>query len=59
MVHGDVLLTVLQKILNQLNSPIQCGTMVGTFIDKSNTVAAQKLLQKLLSSTYFINKNTY
>lgn len=59
MVHGDVLLNVLQKILNQLNSPIQCGTMTGTFIDKSNTVAAQKLLQKLLSSTYFINKNTY
>lgn len=59
MVHGDVLLNVLQKILNQLNSPIQCGTMSGTFIDKSNTVAAQRLLQDLLSSTYFINKNTY
>lgn len=59
MVHGDVLLNVLQKILNQLNSPIQCGTMTGTFIDKSYTVSAQKQLQDLLSSTYFIKKNTY
>lgn len=59
MVHGDVLLNILQKILNQLSSPIQCGTMTGTFLDKSNAVNAQKLLQELLSSTYFINKNTY
>lgn len=59
MVHGDVLLNILQKILNQLNSPIQCGTMTGTFLDKSNTVAAQRLLQDLLSSTYFMKKNTY
>lgn len=59
MVHGDVLLNVLQKILNQLSSPIQCGTMSGTFIDKSNINSAQRLLQKLLSSTYFIDKNTY
>lgn len=59
MVHGDVLLNILQKILNQLSSPIQCGSMTGTFLDKSNSVSAQKLLQELLSSTYFINKNTY
>lgn len=59
MVHGDVLLKILQKILNQLNSPIQCGTMSGTFIDKSNIASAQQLFQKLLSSTYFIDKNTY
>lgn len=59
MVHGDVLLNILQKILNQLNSPIQCGSMTGTFIDKSYTVSAQKQLQDLLSSTYFIKKNTY
>jgi hypothetical protein len=59
MVHGDVLLNVLQKILNQLNSPIQCGTMTGTFIDKSNALSAQQQLQDLLSSKYFINKNTY
>ena len=59
MVHGDVLLTILQKIINQLNGPIQCGTMSGTFIDKSNIASAQKLFQKLLSSKYFIDKNTY
>lgn len=59
MVHGDVLLTVLQKILNQLNTPIQCGTMTGTFIDKSNVSSAQRALQDLLSSKYFIDKNTY
>lgn len=59
MVHGDVLLNVLQQILNQLNKPIQCGTMTGTFIDKSNIINAQQLLQKLLSSKYFLEKNTY
>jgi hypothetical protein len=59
MVHGDVLLSVLQKILNQLNTPIQCGTMTGTFIDKSNISGAQRALQDLLSSKYFISKNTY
>ena len=56
MVHGDVLLTVLQKILNQLNTPIQCGTMSGTFLDRSNITAAQRELQKLLSKKYYINK---
>jgi len=56
MVHGDVLLTVLQKILNQLNTPIQCGTMSGTFLDRSNITAAQQELQKLLSKKYYINK---
>lgn len=59
MVHGDVLLTVLQRILNQLNMPIQCGTMTGTFTSKTNLIAAQQELQNLLSSTYFIDKNTY
>jgi hypothetical protein len=59
MVHGDVLLTVLQKILNQLNTPIQCGTMTGTFIDKTNISSAQTSLSELLSSRYFIDKNTY
>jgi hypothetical protein len=59
MVHGDVLMQLLQKILNQLNTPIQCGTMAGTFIDKSNTISAQNLMQQLLSSKYFMKKNTY
>lgn len=56
MVHGDVLLKVLQKILSQLNSPIQCGTMVGTFIDKSSVTAAQRELKNLLSQKYYLTK---
>lgn len=56
MVHGDVLLNVLQKILNQLSSPIQCGTMVGTFIDQSNKISAQQELQNLLSQKYYLTK---
>ena len=59
LVHGDVLLNILQKILNQLGQPIQCGTNVGTFIDSSNITAAQTQFKELLSSTYFMNKNTY
>ena len=56
MVHGDVLLNVLQKILNQLNKPIQCGTMTGTFLDRSSIASAQLELQNLLSHKYYINK---
>jgi hypothetical protein len=56
MVHGDILLKVLQKILNQLSLPIQCGTMVGTFVDQSNRIAAQQELQNLLSQKYYLSK---
>jgi hypothetical protein len=56
MVHGDVLLNVMQKILNQLSSPIQCGTMVGTFVDRSNIAAAQQELKNLLSQKYYLTK---
>ena len=56
MVHGDVLLSVLQKILGQLSAPIQCGTMVGTFIDQSNRIAAQQELKNLLSQKYYLSK---
>jgi len=56
MVHGDVLLHVLQKILNQLNTTIQCGTMSGTFLNRSNIDSAQRDLQNLLSQKYYINK---
>ena len=58
MVHGNVLLNVLQQILNQLNMPIQCGSMAGTFLDKSALTSAQNQLQELLSSKYFIQKKT-
>ena len=56
MVHGDVLLRLLQKILHQLNTPIQCGTMSGTFLNRSNIDSAQRDLQNLLSQKYYINK---
>lgn len=59
LVHGDVLLNILQKILNQLVQPIQCGSAQGTFINKNNLQSAQKELQNLLNSKYFITKETY
>jgi hypothetical protein len=59
MVHGDILLETLQAILNQLRTPIQCGTMTGTFLSTSQITRAQKNLQELLSSKYFISKETY
>jgi hypothetical protein len=59
MVHGDILLETLQAILNQLRTPIQCGTMTGTFLSTSQITRAQKKLQELLSSKYFISKETY
>jgi hypothetical protein len=59
MVHGDVLIQILQKILNQLSMPILCGTALGQFADRTNLQAAQQQLKDLLSSTYFIQKNTY
>jgi hypothetical protein len=52
MVHGEVLLEVLQSIINQLNTMIQCGSSVGTFINLSYANKAQKQLQELLSSQY-------
>lgn len=59
LVHGDVLMNVLQNILNQLNQPIQCGAVQGTFINKAPIVTAQRQLQQLLNSKYFITKETY
>lgn len=58
MVHGNVLESILQKILNQLKSPIQCGTMSGTFLDTSAINSAQSQLKQLKNSKYFITKNT-
>ena len=52
LVHGEVLLEVLQSIINQLNTMIQCGSSVGTFINLSYANKAQKQLQELLSSQY-------
>jgi len=52
MVHGEVLLEVLQSIINQLNTMVQCGSSTGTFINLSYANKAQKQLQELLSSQY-------
>lgn len=59
LVHGNVLLQTLQYIINQLQSPIIAGSSLGGFTDHTNTKNAQKKLQTLLSSKYFIKKNTY
>ena len=59
MVHGDVLLNILQNILNQLGGLVRCGSVYGSFLDTQYAEKAQTQLQELLSSKYFINKNTY
>jgi hypothetical protein len=60
MVHGDVLLNILQKIINQLQMPITVKGNEGTFSDNAAAAsAAQRQFNELLSSTYFIKKNTY
>jgi hypothetical protein len=57
LVHGNVLESILQKILDQLKSPIQCGTMSGTFLDISSVTSAESELKNLKNSKYFITKN--
>jgi len=59
MVHGDILLSVLQNIINQLNTIIQCGSASGTFINLQYAEKAQKQLQELLSSKYFMDFKPY
>lgn len=63
MVHGDVLLQILQKIINQLQSSVQIGDTlapIGGYINNASYAKdAQTLLTELLSSKYFIQKNTY
>jgi hypothetical protein len=63
MVHGDVLVTILQKLINQMLSGVQIGDTYAPTTGYSNGAAyaleAQQLLQELLSSKYFIQKNTY
>jgi hypothetical protein len=58
LVHGNVLASILQKILDQLKSTIQCGTMIGGFLDTSAIASASIELQELQNSKYFITKNT-
>ena len=63
MVHGDVLLKILQKLINQMLSGVQVGDTYAPTSGYTNggqyAKDAQALLQELLSSTYFIKKNTY
>jgi len=59
LVHGNVLLQTLQYIINQLQAPIIAGSSLGGYTDYTNANKAQKKLQTLLSSKYFIKKNTY
>ena len=63
MVHGDVLLNILQKIISQLQSGIQVGDTYaaeGGYTNKASYAKdAQSLLTELLSSKYFMQKNTY
>jgi len=59
MVHGDILLSVLQNIINQLNTIIQCGSASGTFINLQYAEKAQTQLQELLSSKYFMDFKPY
>ncbi len=63
MVHGDVLLNIIQLLITQMLSGVQIGDTYapsGGYAN-SGTYAqqAQTLLKDLLSSTYFIKKNTY
>ena len=63
MVHGDVLISILQKIISQLLSGIQVGDTYAPSGGYVNTgkfaLDAQELLRELNSSTYFMKKNTY
>ena len=52
MVHGEVLLEILQNILSQLTTQVQCGSSTGRFINFSYANEASRQLQELLSSTY-------
>ena len=59
MVHGNVLIHILQLIILQLQSTIECGVECGAFMDLSAANKAQELMQQLLSSKYFIKKVPY
>jgi hypothetical protein len=58
MVHGDVLLDVLSKILDHLQFvPIQCGELTGGFLSKTQLASARKRLNDLVSSKYRMEFN--
>jgi hypothetical protein len=58
LVHGDVLLDVLVKILDHLEFvPIQCGELTGGFISKTQLAKARNRLVDLVSSKYRMEFN--
>lgn len=59
MVHGNVLMQLLQHIILQLQSTIECGVECGSFTDFTNVKKAQELMQQLISSKYFMKKVPY
>lgn len=59
MVHGNVLIQLLNYIIMQLQTPIECGVECGSFTSFANAKKAQELMQQLLSSKYFMKKVPY
>ena len=58
LVHGDVLLDVLGKILDHLQFvPIQCGELTGGFLSQTQLSSARKKLDDLVSSKYRMEFN--
>ena len=58
LVHGDVLLDVLGKILDHLQFvPIQCGELTGGFLSKTQLASARRKLDDLVSSKYRMEFN--
>lgn len=58
LVHGDVLLDILNKILDHLQFvPIQCGELTGGFLSKTQLASARNRLVDLVSSKYRMEFN--
>ncbi len=56
MVHGNVLLELMYDLVQQLRTPIQCGSAVGTFVSQTSLTSIENKLNKLLSNKYYIKK---
>lgn len=56
IVHGNVLLEMMFKLIQQLRTPIQCGSNVGTFISQTSLNDIESKLNELLSNKYYIKK---
>jgi hypothetical protein len=58
LVHGDVLMEILSKILDHLQFvPIQCGELTGGFLSKTQLNSARRKLDDLVSSKYRMEFN--